>query len=321
MSTYRRNTDLRIRQFGFQEAENIQLLSTITIYSASVTENNYLLILRQITELLSSNKTGPIHIEFPDDIQRLEVDMDERTISQIAMKHPVKYLDPPETFYSKNDWKMVYQLLEKSKHPVFLFGAGINNLDKIELERLIHCIDKYPVLSTWAAIYMCKKFKNYKGTIGTYGNAYGNIYLGQSDLVIAVGARLSNNIIGSNSQEFCPNAKVVYIDNCLAELYKPSLNSIKSLVRIYSDIYCLSRIFNGSSKNISYNWEPILTPHHKQILKQPACSYPVTSSYLEKLFLRTPNEIPISVDTGLTLAWSANIISQIKRLTSPFYSA
>ena len=64
-----------------------------------------------------------------------------------------------------------------------------------------------------------KTSKYYAGMIGMHGHASVAQLIGQSDLVIAVGARFSDRVAGDRTK-FCKHAKILHIDIDAAEIDK-----------------------------------------------------------------------------------------------------
>ena len=61
--------------------------------------------------------------------------------------------------------------------------------------------------------------KNYTGMIGMHGTKTSNLGVNRADLLIVVGARFSDRVIGDAST-FAKNAKIIHIDVDAAEINK-----------------------------------------------------------------------------------------------------
>ena len=74
----------------------------------------------------------------------------------------------------------------------------------------------------------------YTGMVGMHGTKTSNLGITESDLLIAIGVRFSDRVIG-NSKKFARNAKIVHIDVDAAEINK-NVKTYKALVGDAKDI-------------------------------------------------------------------------------------
>ena len=64
----------------------------------------------------------------------------------------------------------------------------------------------------------------YAGKIGLIGDRHGNFTMQNCDLLISLGCRMAQGIIGYRSDWFAREAKIIYFDNDSNELEKTNLN-------------------------------------------------------------------------------------------------
>ena len=64
----------------------------------------------------------------------------------------------------------------------------------------------------------------YVGKVGLLGDRAGNFALQNSDLIISLGCRMSQGIVGYNMNTFAREAKIIYIDNDQNEIEKTNIN-------------------------------------------------------------------------------------------------
>ena len=188
-----------------------------------------------IGEKLSAKHKGPIHIEFPDDIQRQSIAIDEKKLKSISIE---AFHDRKDQFVKleKSITDALSEYIKYSKKIGFILGAGCNSVAQRYMTDLIDICENVPVLSTWGSIHTAKAFPKYISTIGTYGNNLGNQYLSECDLWICLGTRLSNNIISSLPSEFADHSKKIIINHDIYELNKPTTREIKNALAIHASI-------------------------------------------------------------------------------------
>jgi len=114
----------------------------------------------------------------------------------------------------------VISLVKQSERPVLLIGGGISRECS---KKLAEKLDKWgvPILTTWngADRYPSDR-PMWFGRPDTWGMRFANAIIQKSDLVIALGARLSLQQTGFNWQGFAPLAKIVHVDIDRSELDK-----------------------------------------------------------------------------------------------------
>lgn len=201
--------DKTIRQIGFQEADMVGVFKPVTKYSKLV-ENpeNIRYELEKAIHIAKSGRPGPVHLDLPIDVQK-------------ALIEPEKLLGFDEHLanVSYNLNLVNKQIdsfltdLKNSKRPCLMIGGGVRlaNAEKdiLELANLL----KIPCFPTWNALdIICSDFDYYGGRIGTYGGAGRNFGIQNSDLLLAIGSRISGRITGGEPHLFAREAKKYMVD-------------------------------------------------------------------------------------------------------------
>ncbi len=110
---------------------------------------------------------------------------------------------------------MIFHLI--SKRPILVAGNGVRSADAArDLLELAQKTD-IPVLTTMNAVDLVQDDLKL-GFIGVYGNRVANMIVKESDLVIAVGARLGLRQIGNIREYFAPKARLIRADVDQCEL-------------------------------------------------------------------------------------------------------
>ena len=164
--------------------------------------------------IAKNGRPGPVLIDLPKDIQEKEVKkITFPTKVDIAGFKPVLEGNLAQI-------KKAHKLIEESNFPVVLAGHGVV-LAKAEKE-FITFVEKLqaPVLTTLLAMGSLPKNHDLNfGMLGMHGQLAANFAVHHSDLVIGIGLRFDDRILG-NPQKFAPSAKVIHIDIDRAEIGK-----------------------------------------------------------------------------------------------------
>lgn len=206
--------ELALRQLGDQEVNIIDLVNPITKYAVMVKDKNRIREhLEEALYLAKHGRPGPVWIDVPLDIQGAMVEEDTL----------VGFTFPPDLIYDTKMDELV-RLLERAERPVIIAGNGIALSDAREVfAELIDSL-KIPVVSSFARYDILNDDHPYMfGRFGTIGHRSSNFIVQNSDLVIAIGARLNIRAISYNWEYFAREATKVVVDIDSAELEKHTL--------------------------------------------------------------------------------------------------
>ncbi|TSA45845.1 thiamine pyrophosphate-binding protein [bacterium] len=208
--------DPDIRQVGFQETDIVGIVRPITKYAKMLTKaEDVKYELEKALFLAQEGRPGPVLLDIPLDVQKKDIDPEALVgFDSAVVKHGYDQ--------TQVDKKIEAYLgdLEKAKRPVIIVGAGVRIAgavgELIEVGKLL----KIPIFPTWNALdIVTSDYEYYGGRIGTYGGSGRNFGLQNSDLVLAIGSRISGRITGGNLKTFLREAKkyVVDVDEALLQ--------------------------------------------------------------------------------------------------------
>lgn len=200
---------------GFQEADIFNLTMPIVKHSYLMKNANDLpRVMREAYHIATTGRPGPVLIDVPKD-----VGTDLCTVSLDGDLDLPGYNPKPRSF-STETLDKIAAALAKSKRPVIIagHGAALANADKA-LREFAEFM-QIPVASTLLGkgVFPDSHPLSLEG-LGMHGTAYANRALVECDLMIAVGARLDDRILGVPSM-FCRNAVKIHIDIDDAEFGK-----------------------------------------------------------------------------------------------------
>lgn len=212
----------------------------ITAVTFPITKYNYLVkriedlpqIIREAFDIATSGRRGPVLIDIPKDIFTTKMDY----IMAGTFKEEEKALLPNAALLEQ-----AVKAIDESERPVIYAGGGVihagaeRELSELALKASL------PVANTLMALG-CFPMNNplSLGLVGMHGHKKTNLAVTKSDLVIAIGARFSDRVIGSKDK-FAPGAKIIHIDLDSSEIGKnkevdlPLEGDIKEILRILTD--------------------------------------------------------------------------------------
>ena len=286
----------KIRQFGLQGVNIEPVSKAFTKYFKTVDDPSKIAdYLEEAYFLATNGRHGPVWIDVPLDIQRMEVP-----------KKLVTSFRRPERDDSVSSSAILKTLdfLYKGRRPLALVGQGVRSAgaEKVFLELISKL--KIPVITTRLGIDLIPSdSKLFVGRPGLYGDRAANFAVQNADLIISCGARLDTGIVGYDFKDWVRHAKKVVVDIDREELDKPGIDiDLKIVADAKSFLTELSLNVNRKKlPNIS-NWlgvcqkwrakYPMVLPEYKR-------EKLVNSYYLTKILSENSNENDvILVDTS-----------------------
>lgn len=214
----------KVRQVGFQEIGVVKTFKPNTKYAKLVTDPKRIRYeLEKATYLAKNGRPGPVLLDIPEDIQKINVNPDElASYKPRKLKTDLKYLEEKVS--------QAIKLLEKAERPIVILGNGVRlaYADK-EAQNFIKS-SGLPVALTWAALDLFPS--DYALSVRDFGitaNKPGNLAVQNSDLILAIGTRLDTHEIGTCSETLAPYAKKIIVDVDASELEKHESIGIKNL--------------------------------------------------------------------------------------------
>ncbi len=227
--------DPSIRQVGFQESDIIGMAAPVTKYAKLIMRAEDIKYeLEKALFICRDRRPGPVLLDIPLDVQKKEIDeskllgFDPKSASMV---YDLSTVDAQIDRYV-ND-------LQRAQRPVIMVGMGVRIANAVEELRELGRVLKIPCFPTWNALdIVTSDYEYYGGRIGTYGGAGRNFGIQNSDLLLAIGSRISGRITGGNIHSFARAAKkyVVDVDEALLQ---------KKLQQVPFDenIFCDAKIF------------------------------------------------------------------------------
>lgn len=202
-----------VRQRGIQEIDGVAIASAVAEKSLLLKSVVDRATFAEMTYSGRSGRKGPVFLEIPLDVQAAKVD-GEALLTAIPSSAPQFASIAMATLHE------IAAMLQAAKRPSLLLGAGIDRDVSEGLQGALATLG-VPVFTTWNAMdRIGSDHAMYFGRPNTWGQRYSNILLQQSDLILALGTRLSLQQTGFNWQGFAPVAKVVQVDCDAQELTK-----------------------------------------------------------------------------------------------------
>lgn len=195
-----------IRQLGFQETDIVSIAAPITKAAWAVRNPEDIPdILDRAFKLATEGRPGPILIDIPMDIQRSEI---------TPHVHGIDYpKDGAKKIINSTNYGELFFQLERAKKPLILVGGGIRSSNAIKLA--LQFLDKaqVPVVHSLMGVDILPYDNPLRiGMIGSYGNRWANVVVGESDFLLVLGSRLDIRQTGADKEAFQKGRIIFHVD-------------------------------------------------------------------------------------------------------------
>ncbi|MCS3801735.1 thiamine pyrophosphate-binding protein [Niastella sp. OAS944] len=230
--------DRPIRQLGFQETDIVAMARPITKAAYLVKDEHQIpAILEEAFKLATEGRPGPVLIDIPMDVQRCQIEAPEITKK-----------DKTPTVLNATDLDKITEAIQQAKRPLLLVGRGVRAGFAIEEMRAFIAKTQIPVVTSLLAVDAIEYDHPFRiGFIGSYGNRWANIALGESDLLIVAGSRLDIRQTGADAKYF-ESKTIFHIDCDPGEIN----NRIKGCHPVVADVKDFFVSFCKHSSEVSF---------------------------------------------------------------------
>ena len=289
---------------SFQEVDIVGVTMPITKHNYIVQDVAELAdTLREAFFVAQSGRPGPVLVDVTKDVTANKVDY--------VFKEP-KLIERSTESIREEDIEDAINLINKCKKPfIFAGGGAVISGASEELTEFATKIDSPVCDSLMGKGAFDGSHPLYTGMLGMHGTKASNFGVTECDLLIAIGARFSDRVIG-NAKKFAKNAKVLHIDIDAAEVNK----NIRTTTSIIGDA---KEVLKRLNLKLMKQEKPKWIAHINEL----KTSYPLryntnelSAPYIiQKLYEITNGEAIITTEVGQHQMWAAQYYKYSKPRT------
>jgi acetolactate synthase-1/2/3 large subunit len=295
-----------IGEDAFQEADTVGITRPIVKHNFLVKDVKDLpLVLKKAFHIAQTGRPGPVLIDIPKDVS--------------AAKGPFVY---PETLEMRSynpvvkghsgQIRKAISLLQEAQRPYIYTGGGVILADAApELKEFADLLG-YPVTNTLMGLGgFPGSSPQFVGMLGMHGTYEANMAMQHSDVLIAIGARFDDRVIGNTIHFASHPRKIIHIDidpSVISKRVKVDVPIVGNLKEVLQEMTAQLKAA-GPRKNgdkVAAWWEQINEWRKKDCLKYDEASQIVKPQYVvQKLYELTGGDAFITSDVGQHQMWAA----------------
>lgn len=205
------NVDL-LGKDSFQEIDIAGITMPVTKHNFIVKDVRKLAdTIRRAFRIAQTGRKGPVLIDIPKDVTAMQTEY------TYVKPEPIK----PRTFtIDEKEMDRAAEAIRQAKRPFIMVGGGVNRAGASDELRAFAGKVQAPVADTLMGKGCFDgNDPHYTGMVGMHGTKTSNFGIMESDLLIAVGTRFSDRVLG-NAKTFAHHADIIHIDVDAAEIDK-----------------------------------------------------------------------------------------------------
>jgi acetolactate synthase I/II/III large subunit len=295
-----------IGQDAFQECDTVGITRPCVKHNFLVKDvKDLALTVKKAFYLAKTGRPGPVLVDIPKDItiQKCEFEY-PKTISMRSYN--------PVTKGHSGQIKKAAQLLLTAQRPVIYAGGGVILSDAAEaLTKLAHSLN-FPVTNTLMGLggFPATDEQNL-GMLGMHGTYEANMAMQHCDVLIAVGARFDDRVIGNPAHFGSVPRKIIHIDidpSSISKRVKVDVPIVGGVTEVLAE---LAKQINALDEKVDQKaladwWKQITAWRGKKSLKYKQGKDVIMPQYvIEKLYEVTKGEAFVTSDVGQHQMWAA----------------
>ncbi len=278
---------------SFQEIDIAGITTPITKHNFIVKDVTKLAdTLRRAFKIAKRGRPGPVLVDITKDVTAAKTTFTPKAVEEVARVSDT---------ITEEDLSLAASMIAKSKKPFIFVGGGarISEAQK-EVADLAELMDA-PVCDTLMGKGCYPgTAERYTGMLGMHGTKTSNMGVSDCDLLLAIGTRFSDRVLG-NPKKFAHHAKIVHIDVDPAEVNK----NVVADAAVMGDVKeVLNRLIPLLSQQDHSEWMEHIYKLKEEFPLKYAPGF--TGPYVvESIYNKTKGDAIIVTEVGQHQMWTA----------------
>jgi len=257
--------------------------------------------MKKAFHIATTGRPGPVLVDIPKDV----------TVNACEFQYPetisMRSYNPVKKGHAGQIKKAAQLLLEAERPMVYTGGGVVLSNASAQLKKLLK-LTGFPITNTLMGLGgFPATDEQFLGMLGMHGTYEANMAMQRCDVLLAIGARFDDRVIG-NPAHFAQDArKIIHIDidpSSISKRVKVDVPIVGNIPDVLDDL--LNLIKDKKTKNIAGWWKQIGEWRGKDCLRYDRNSKLIKPQFvLEKLYEVTGGDAIITSDVGQHQMWAA----------------
>ena len=293
-----------IGQDAFQECDTVGITRPCVKHNFLVKDvRDLALTIKKAFHIAGTGRPGPVVVDIPKDVSAAKCAFDgyPATVQMRSYNPVVKG--------HLGQIKKAVSLLAEAKRPVIYFGGGVILSDASEVfTRTVRKLG-FPATGTLMGLGAYPGTdQQFLGMLGMHGTYEANMAMQHCDVLLAVGARFDDRVIGNPGHFGEVQRKIIHIDidpSSISKRVKVDVPIVGSVPEVLEDM--LKLVESGfKPQDISGWWKDIASWRAKDSLKYKQGKDKIKPQYVvQKLYEITKGDAFVTSDVGQHQMWAA----------------
>ena len=287
---------------AFQECDTVGITRPIVKHNMLVKDvKDLAFAIKKAFHIATTGRPGPVVVDIPKDVTAALAEFHYPEAVAMRSYNPVRKGHAGQI-------KKAVQLLLEAERPMVYAGGGVVLSDAAPQLRTLVKLLGIPCTNTLMGLGAYPATDpQFLGMLGMHGTFEANMAMQHCDVLLAIGARFDDRVIG-NPAHFAQNPrKIVHIDidpSSISKRVRVDVPIVGNIPDVLDDL--LKLLKNTQSKDLKAWWKQIEDWRAKDCLKYDRKSKIIKPQYvLEKLYEVTKGEAFVTSDVGQHQMWAA----------------
>ncbi len=295
-----------IGQDAFQEVDTVGITRPCVKHNFLVKDvKDIAPTIKMAFYLASTGRPGPVLVDIPKDITQHKTEFVYPESVSLRSYNPVTKGHPGQI-------RRAIQLILEAKRPMVYAGGGVTLSNAAEeLAEFVRLMG-FPCTNTLMGLGGYPATDNqFLGMLGMHGTYEANMAMQECDVLIAIGARFDDRVIGNPDHFFSSSRKIIHIDIDPSSISKRVKVDVPIVGNVKDVLQEMLKALNSSREHVDSAaldawWKQIEEWRSRDCLKYDRKSALIKPQMVvEKLFEVTGGDAFVTSDVGQHQMWAA----------------
>ena len=295
-----------IGEDAFQECDTVGITRPCVKHNFLVKDVADLAItLKKAFYIASTGRPGPVVVDIPKDVSMA------KTPFHYPESVEMRSYKPAGKGHSGQIKKAMQMLLDAERPMIYIGGGAILGDASVQVTELVRLLG-YPCTNTLMGLGAYPSSdKQFLGMLGMHGTVEANMAMQNSDVLIAIGARFDDRVIGNPAHFNAgnPTRKIIHIDidpSSISKRIKVDVPIVGNIKDVLIEMLAQLKAAEQKPKKITAWWQQIEAWRAKHCLSYKTSPSIIKPQYVvQKLHEITKGDAIVTSDVGQHQMWAA----------------